>query len=202
MHEFRALPVRGDNGAMNLLSAYIIGPLFGLSELSLSLLKRSRGGATRADAGSLRAIWLVVLAALVLAALADFYVPAAASPLLEGLRRWAVGIFIAGLALRWYAVWYLGSLFTVDVAIAADHRLIDTGPYRYVRHPSYSGVLLEFLGLGLAYANWLSLVLLMLPVGLVFARRMRVEEAALIGALGGVYAQYMTRTRRLIPGIY
>ena len=57
-------------------------------------------------------------------------------------------LFAAGLSLRWYSVVYLGRLFTYDVAIAADHRVVDSGPYRYIRHPAYSGSLLTFVGLG------------------------------------------------------
>jgi hypothetical protein len=74
----------------------------------------------------------------------------------------------AGIALRWYSIWYLGRFFTVDVAIAAGHRLIDTGPYRRIRHPAYTGELLAFLGLGLLFHNALSLVVLAAPITLAF----------------------------------
>ena len=111
-------------------------------------------------------------------------------------------VFVAGLTLRWYAIVHLGRFFTVNVSIAADHRLIDTGPYRIVRHPSYTGALMAFLGLGLCMANWASLLSLLVPICLVFLRRIHVEEAVLLEALGDQYRDYMRRTKRLIPAIY
>jgi len=90
----------------------------------------------------------------------------------------------------------------VNVAIAADHRLIDTGPYRYLRHPSYTGALLAFLGLGLCMGNWASMLVMIVPIFLVFLRRMNVEEAALLKGLGEPYREYMLRTKRLVPGLY
>ena len=93
-------------------------------------------------------------------------------------------------------------LWIVIVAIAAGHRLIDTGPYRFVRHPSYTGALMAFLGLALCLANWVSLAVMLIPVLLVFLRRMHVEEDALLRALGNQYRDYMQRTKRLIPAVY
>jgi protein-S-isoprenylcysteine O-methyltransferase len=69
-------------------------------------------------------------------------------------------LFAAGLALRWYAIVYLGRFFTVNVAISKDHRLIDTGPYRFIRHPSYTGAIMAFVGVfasGFCLHNWASL---------------------------------------------
>jgi protein-S-isoprenylcysteine O-methyltransferase len=101
-----------------------------------------------------------------------------------------------------YAIVHLGRFFTVNVAIAANHRLIDTGPYRFVRHPSYTGALMALLGLALCLANWVSLAVMLIPVFLVFLRRMHVEEGVLLQALGDQYRDYMHRTKRLIPAIY
>jgi protein-S-isoprenylcysteine O-methyltransferase len=108
---------------------------------------------------------------------------------------------IGGLALRWWAVVTLGRFFTVDVATHADHSLVDTGPFHFVRHPSYTGLLLAFLGFGVSMGNALSLLVLMPPIVAALSYRMRVEEAALRGALGAPYADYCARTKRLIPGV-
>jgi len=104
--------------------------------------------------------------------------------------------------LRWYSIGYLGRYFTVDVSISAEHRLIDSGPYRFIRHPTYTGALLAFLGLGFCLGNWLSILFLSLPIIAVFLRRVRIEERALLGALGEQYRPYMRRTKRLVPFIY
>lgn len=180
----------------------IIGPIFGLSEFALLLWKRSGGGARSADSGSLGMLWGVILACLALAVVAAIYLPQAQSELLYRLRALGGALCIAGLALRWYSICYLGRFFTVNVAIAVDHHVIDTGPYRYIRHPSYTGALLGFIGLAITYANWLSLIIVVVPVLIAFMRRIKVEERALSQALGERYTQYMVRTKRLIPGVY
>jgi protein-S-isoprenylcysteine O-methyltransferase len=132
----------------------------------------------------------------------EYSFPAAAMNAAPALRYLGIALFVAGLALRWYAIVHLGRFFTVNVSIAADHRLIDTGPYRIVRHPSYTGALMAFLGLGLCIANWASLLSLLVPICLAFLRRIHVEEAVLLQALGDQYRDYMRRTKRLIPAIY
>ncbi len=79
------------------------------------------------------------------------------------LRVVGVALFAAGPAIRWYAIVHLGRFFTVDVAIAANHRFIDTGSYRFVRHPSYTGALMAFFGPALRLANWVSPAVVVVP---------------------------------------
>ena len=111
-------------------------------------------------------------------------------------------LFVSGIALRWYSIIHLGRFFTVDVSISAGHKLIDSGPYRFVRHPSYSGALLAFVGLGLCMHNWIALAVLMVPVTAAFLWRIHVEERALHQTLGEDYRLYAARTKRLIPFVY
>ena len=180
-----------------------LGLIFGLSELGLSLLRRSGGGTqTRDDRGSLRLIWTVIVIAMAVAVLLSKFVPQARMPMTAALYMAGFATFCAGLLLRWYSILYLGKYFTVDVAIAADHRVIDRGPYRFIRHPSYTGVLLGFLGLSLCTGNWASMIVLMTAVSVVFMRRIHIEEHVLQTALGQPYVDYMRRTKRLIPFIY
>jgi protein-S-isoprenylcysteine O-methyltransferase len=179
------------------------GLIFVVSEAGLALFKRAKAGSTRdADRGSLRWLWIVIGVSVFV----GYLLPANAPSLqvTNAAAWWDVGavLFFTGLALRWYAILYLGRFFTVDVAIASDHRVIDTGPYRYIRHPSYTGVLMAFVGLGLCLGNWASLAVLALGTVPVFLWRIRVEEAALALALGDTYREYMRRTRRLIPVLY
>jgi protein-S-isoprenylcysteine O-methyltransferase len=90
----------------------------------------------------------------------------------------------------------------VDVTIEKDHALVERGPFRIVRHPSYTGVLLAFVGLALSLRNGAALLVILIPIGAAFVHRMNVEEDALSRALGPRYAKYMERTKRLVPFIY
>lgn len=112
------------------------------------------------------------------------------------------GILLAliGIAVRWYAVLSLGRFFTTRVMTRADQTVVQRGPYRLVRHPSYSGALLTVLGILLCQTNWLSLACFTLALP-GFAYRIRVEEQALAAALGRPYRDYMRRTKRLVPFI-
>ncbi len=115
-----------------------------------------------------------------------------------------VGVILIflGVALRWYAIWMLGAYFTRDVAVSADQKVVQTGPYRYIRHPAYSGTFLTMLGVGLAMTNWASLMALLLCVFSGHLYRVHVEEKALIRAIGQPYIEYMRHTRRFIPWVF
>ena len=107
-------------------------------------------------------------------------------------------LMIAGLALRWYSIWALGSSFTCDVTIRPGQEVVQSGPYRWIRHPSYTGGLLTVLGMLVCCCNFASLAALVFAVA-GYAYRIRVEERALAANLGPPYRDYMQRTKRLIP---
>jgi protein-S-isoprenylcysteine O-methyltransferase Ste14 len=96
----------------------------------------------------------------------------------------------------------LGRFFTTDVRVHAGQAVVDTGPYRWVRHPSYTGLLITLAGIGLALGNWGALAaLVVLPaIGLVV--RIRVEERALREALGEPYRRFADSRARLLPGVW
>jgi protein-S-isoprenylcysteine O-methyltransferase len=188
---------------VNSLAASFSG-IYVASEIGLGIVKRARSSESRlADQGSLGLIWLVVSYSMSLAFSLKYSRPqydfGSAAAFAAAL---GTALFFAGLAIRWYAIIYLGRFFTVNVAIARDHKLVEGGPYRYVRHPSYSGAMLAFLGLGLCIGNWMSLAAVVIPILAVFLWRIRVEEAALLMGLGNQYQSYMDRTKRLFPGVY
>ncbi len=116
----------------------------------------------------------------------------------------ALGILIllAGSMLRRYCFRTLGRYFTGNVRVHADHSVIEVGPYRYVRHPSYTGGMLMYLGTGLALTNWMSTLILAAMGALTYAYRVRVEEQALGSSLGQPYLGYMRRTKRFIPFLF
>ncbi len=174
-----------------------------VSEIVLGRVKRaSRSGAEVRDRASLRVLWITigvcVPAGLVfgIARVAPIGVSG------QALLVIALVLLLAGLAIRWHAILKLGKFFTGDVAIHQEHRLVRTGLYRWVRHPSYVGLLLAFTGLGLSYVSWLSLVVVLVPVTLAVLYRIRVEEQALEEAFGEEYAEYRGTTKRLIPWVY
>jgi protein-S-isoprenylcysteine O-methyltransferase len=187
-----------------------LGLVYFASELLLTVTRRSRSKTgTKQDKSTLGMIWVVIGLSIV----AGIFV--AQSRFLRDNGLWmfelprgqavtvaAVVLFSAGLILRWCAIVMLGRFFTVDVTIETDHELVEGGPFRWVRHPSYTGVLLAFLGWALTLRNWAAIAVVLVPIFVAFVRRMNVEEEALRGALGERYEQYMKRTHRLAPFMY
>jgi protein-S-isoprenylcysteine O-methyltransferase Ste14 len=111
-------------------------------------------------------------------------------------------LFFLGILLNWTGILTLNKQWRAVVYVPADHKLVETGVYRVIRHPIYAGLLLQLLGLGLALSNWVSLLLILLPNAASLTYRIFVEERALEGALGRDYLDYERRTKRLIPGIF
>lgn len=117
--------------------------------------------------------------------------------------RWAaLGLLIVGLLVRWTAILTLGVSFSTNVAIHANQTLRKTGLFRWVRHPSYSGMLLIFAAVGLSQRNWVSISIMLIFPTAALLYRIHVEERALGEAFGEDYVQYRQSTFRLIPGIY
>src|SRR5207244_1080010 len=140
----------------------------------VTLRSRSRTG-TKQDRSTLRVVWLVIIVSVA----AGIYVAkqwtAAALPYQRSFVVAGVVLFIAGLFLRWWAIITLGRFFTVDVTIEKDHELVEHGPFRVVRHPSYTGVLLAFVGLGLSLGNWAGVLVILLPICASVIHRMNLE---------------------------
>ena len=180
-----------------------LGMIYLVSEILLSLTRRSRSKTgTKQDRSTLGIIWLVIAISVTAGAFVARTFPTAALPHGPLLTSVSVITFAAGLILRWWAIVTLGRFFTVDVTIEKDHELVERGPFRMVRHPSYTGVLLAFVGLALSLRNWAALLVILMPIGAAFIHRMNVEEAALSRALGSRYTEYMKRTGRLLPFVY
>jgi protein-S-isoprenylcysteine O-methyltransferase Ste14 len=116
----------------------------------------------------------------------------------------ALGEIVAtcGIALRIWAILTLDRFFTFVVGITSDHRVVQHGPYRALRHPGYAGALLALAGAGIAMGNWLSLLLMIVGPALALSVRISVEETTLATVLGAEYLAYASRTARLIPRIW
>jgi protein-S-isoprenylcysteine O-methyltransferase Ste14 len=126
-----------------------------------------------------------------------------------GTMRWPWLFYVAGavlvaagISIRIWAVLTLGRWFTTVVRVADDQQVVSDGPYRWVRHPSYLGLLLTLAGLGLMLTDWVSLlVAVLLPLS-TLVWRIRVEERALREGLGPRYDQYAAGRKRLVPGVW
>lgn len=140
----------------------------------------------------------VILAVVVAWAFPDGRVPG------NGWTSLAVGLvgLWGGIGLRIWAIQTLGHYFRTIVIIQKDHRLIQAGPYRLLRHPSYAGTVLTTVGVGIALGNWLSILLGAGGALIGFLRRISVEEAALQEHLGASYTSYMRHTWRLVPFVW
>jgi protein-S-isoprenylcysteine O-methyltransferase Ste14 len=180
-----------------------LGLIYLISELLLTATCRSRSKTgMKQDRSTLGMIWLVIAVSITAGVFVAFNFRTAALPYGSIFASAGVVLFVAGLILRWWAIITLGRFFTVDVTIEKDHEVVERGPFRIVRHPSYSGVLLAFVGLALSLRNWAALLVILLPIGAAFIHRMNVEEDALSRALGPRYGEYMKRTKRLVPLLY
>ena len=182
--------------AHQLLQAMLIG----WAAVEIMLRLRNLGGRTTLD-------WTFGLVVAAVAAGVNLGFRAAhvqAAVFGGGWAPVAIGLIVlaAGVTLRTWAILTLGRLFKFVVVIQDDHRVVAAGPYRLLRHPSYTGALAAFLGVGIALDNWLSmLTLVALPLAAILVR-IRVEEAELGTALGQEYRSYASRTRRLVPGLW
>jgi protein-S-isoprenylcysteine O-methyltransferase Ste14 len=174
--------------------------------LSESYLVITRKAGTRAassakDKNSLRKIWITLFLSINLA-------------IVVGMTHWRISInipylrflglslMVAGLIIRWTAILTLKKYFTVDVHIAGDHKIIQKGIYKIVRHPAYLGSIISFMGLSLVFSSVFALIIINVPIMLIFLHRIKVEEEALILKFGESYIEYSKTAKKLIPKVY
>lgn len=154
----------------------------------------------RQERGSFVVLTALIVLGLLVGTLWAFNVPATTITSARPFFFWlGILLIFAGIALRLYAITTLGDFFTTTVAIAPKQTVIETGPYRLIRHPSYTGFLLTVLGYSLCLTNWVSLIVIVGCALLGFSYRIRIEERVLVEQLGQPYQEYMQRTKRLIP---
>jgi protein-S-isoprenylcysteine O-methyltransferase Ste14 len=161
---------------------------------------KSPAATSAEDAGSLRLIMIGNQIAMLFGFLAPWFLQVAS------IRSDQVAIFWIGLAmlvggslLRRHCFRVLGKFFTGAVTVQSDQVVVDRGAYRWVRHPSYTGGIIMFAGIGLALGNWMSVAVLTLVPIAVYTYRVMVEERALLQRLGEPYRLYMQRRKRFIP---
>lgn len=180
--------------------AYTLVIIWTVSEVFLGWWKRSKDRS--ADANSLRLLWGSAIVFMSAGFTTVHMVRAGRFPLADWAVVLVVGLFAAGIALRWYAIVSLGRFFTVNVAIRDDHHIVTAGPYGIIRHPSYTGLLMMMLAIAISFGNWISALVAFVPFTAALLWRIRIEEAALVRNFGAQYDAYSAKTKRLIPWIY
>ena len=181
---------------------YLVYTLWFISEVILNRLMRSgKSDLKGRDRGSLIIIWLTIILAMGLGVFLSirYRMPIVPSALFQYA---GLGVIIAGMIIRFIAIRSLGKYFTVDVTIREGHQLKTDGMYRLVRHPSYTGSLISFLGYGMTLDSWPGLLAVVIPVTVVMIYRIRIEERLLTEQFGQEYRNYMLNSKRLLPWIY
>jgi protein-S-isoprenylcysteine O-methyltransferase Ste14 len=196
-----ASPPSTDTGAQ--IAFYVTVGVFVVLEQRTRVKSLLNRHGSRSDHGSLLVVIASVAAGVVGAFVLAGDVPGAAiAPGAWGVFVLGITLMWAGIAIRQWAIILLGRFFTVDVRVQSGQTVIDRGPYRWVRHPSYSGLVITFVGMGLALVNWLSLaVLVVVPTGGLIVR-IHVEERTLLDALGEPYRRFAAERKRLFPGLW
>jgi protein-S-isoprenylcysteine O-methyltransferase len=172
-----------------------------ISEIKLAA-RTSRGTDNNLDKGTRRLVWRLSAIGYNMAWLPVIF-NFGQLVIMGGWLTWAgIAIMISGVVFRQYAISVLGKFFTATIQIKKDHELIQTGPYRYIRHPSYLGILILSLGLGIAMANWISLILCIVLPTIGLMQRIRFEEKELEQHFGKQYQDFRKNTWRIIPFIF
>lgn len=153
------------------------------------------------DSRSFRILWTATAIGTTVALLAPFS-SVGQLPATETVFWLGLGVMLAGFAVRMSAVITLGNLFSHRVVVTSDHRVVDSGPYNWVRHPSYAGAVLTYVGVGVACGNVVSVLATTAGALVGYGHRIRVEERALRRELAG-YDSYTDRVPyRLIPLVW
>ena len=167
-----------------------------LAEIANSLWSRKNTVASSLDKGSFRVVVLSHFAVLfIIFACRSFQVAVLTGP----LQYAGLALIAAGILFREWAIAILGNRFTVRVQVAGTQRLVTRGPYRYIRHPSYTGTLMTLTGLALAVGTWLAAIIVVILSLAAYEYRIRVEEEALRNAFGKEFEEYKKRTGKLFP---
>ena len=178
--------------------------LYGFFEIYMSArqrLIRKRNIVSSGDKGS---IWIL----FILIGIGYFLSFRIAATKIGRIYHWdlffmaGVLLIMVGLIIRIMSILKLKQHFTYTVTEIEHHELIETGLYKNIRHPGYLGQLLIFMGTALSFSNWLSVILMMIPVMIGYLSRIIIEERFMINQLGQKYIDYQKRTKRLIPKIY
>jgi protein-S-isoprenylcysteine O-methyltransferase Ste14 len=190
--------VQQSHGAVVVLSTTAIA--FSAGELWQAL--RLRRGVAPASAVGEVLFRLLFFVGILLLPLGASVAPSAVVP--GGVGAFVIGAVVGwlGLLLRWWCFVALGRYFTVVVTTTSDQVVVERGPYRFLRHPSYTGLLLALLGCGVMLGNWVGTLAAFAVLLAAVVHRLRIEERALVAGLGDAYRVFAEHRARLVPFVW
>ena len=176
--------------------------LYGFFEVFMNLRQRSKSKVTTSSDKS--SLWLLYGLITVGYALSFSIGATKIGRIYYWNTFFAIGmaLVVIGLMIRIHSILTLKQYFTYSVAKVENHKIIETGLYKFIRHPGYLGQLIIFIGISTSISNWLSILVMMIPITLGYLYRIKVEERFMLEQLGEDYLNYQERTKRLIPMIY
>ena len=189
---------------MDMKILIIIGFSYVYAFFEVFMNLRQRGKSVVTTSGDKGSLWLLYILITIGYAL-SFSIGATK---IGRMNHWdaffAVGVVLTviGLMIRIQSILTLKQYFTYSVAKVDDHKLIQTGLYKVIRHPGYLGQLIIFIGISISLSNWLSILAMTIPVVIGYGYRIKVEERFMRDQLGTDYLDYQKRTKRIIPMIY
>jgi protein-S-isoprenylcysteine O-methyltransferase Ste14 len=198
------IDIERNRATMNTKLIIIIGfsYLYGFFEFFMNFKQRRKSNVTNSgDKGSLWLLYILITVGYIL----SFSI---GSTKIGRIYHWdtffAIGVvlIVIGLVIRIQSLWTLKQYFTYSVSIIENHKLIETGLYKSIRHPGYLGQLIIFIGISTLLSNWLSIVLMIIPIAIGYIYRIKMEERFMTEQIGEDYLNYKNRTKRLIPMIY
>jgi protein-S-isoprenylcysteine O-methyltransferase Ste14 len=185
---------------MNLL--LIVSIFWVLSEIILSRLMRANDSHNNYDKSSLKILWITICIAITVGIIfrnSNFVLTLQHATSIYYL---GISLICIGLIIRWIAILKLKKSFTVNVSVTKNQSIVQSGIYKHIRHPSYLGSLLSFCGLAIVFNNWLTFVIIFIPIFSSFLYRIHIEEKLLSQVFGTQYTQYIENSWKLIPKIF
>jgi protein-S-isoprenylcysteine O-methyltransferase Ste14 len=187
---------------IKLILIIVFSFLYGLFEIFMS--RRQRDKRKISKTGDKGSIWLLTISISMGYWLSFIIASTKTGRIYHWNTFFVIGSFlvIAGLIIRVTSILKLKKQFTYTITSIENHELIETGFYKTIRHPGYLGQLIIFLGTSVCLSNWLSILLMIIPVLSGYLNRINVEERFMAEQMGQKYLDYRKRTKRLIPSIY
>jgi protein-S-isoprenylcysteine O-methyltransferase Ste14 len=176
--------------------------VYGFFEVFMNLRQKKKNQGT--NAGDKNSLW-VLYGAITIGYFLSFTIGATK---IGRIHPWntffTIGmcLFASGLVIRLLAIAVLKRFFTYSVATVREHKIVDTGMYKTIRHPGYLGQLIIFLGISISISNWLSILAMMIPVAIGYGYRIAVEEKFMVKQFGEEYVDYQKRTKKIIPFVF